>query len=76
MALARTAPAFRIDPLTATVVDLAELLNSKRTTSVDLVELYFDQIAQDNHGGGRLNAIISPKTDVVERARHLDFERL
>ena len=79
MSLARsTEPAVRIDPLTATVGDLAELLNSKRTTSADLVELYLEQIAQQNHSGMRLNAIIStaPKTDVVERAKHLDSERL
>ena len=79
MSLARsTEPPSRLDPLTATVRDLAEFLNSKRTTSVDLVELYLDQIAQHNHSGMRLNAIIStaPKTDVVERAKHLDSERL
>ena len=35
-----TEPAFRIDPLIATVGDRAELLNSKRITSVELVELY------------------------------------
>ena len=73
-----TEPAFRIDPLTATVADLAKLLNSKRATSVDLVELYLDQIARHNHVGMRLNAIIStaPKTDVIEQARKLDSERL
>ena len=79
MSLAKsTEHAYRIDPLTATVGDLAKLLNSKRTTSVDLVELYLDQIARHNHSGMRLNAIIStaPKTDVVERARQLDSERL
>ena len=79
MSLARSKePLIRPDPLTVTVGDLAELLNSKRTTSVDLVELYLDQIAQHNHNGMRLNAIISTasKTEVVERARELDSERL
>ena len=71
-------PVTRIDPLTATIGDLVELLSRKRITSVDLVELYLDQIARHNHNGMRLNAIIStaPKTDVIERARHLDSERL
>ena len=79
MSLARSKePSTQLDPLTVTVGDLAELLNSKRTTSVDLVELYLDQIARHNHDGMRLNAIIStaPKTEVIERARHLDSERL
>ena len=79
MSLARSKEtSTRLNPLTSTVGDLAELLNSKRTTSVDLVELYLDQIARHNHDGMRLNAIIStaPKTDVMERARHLDSERL
>ena len=79
MSLARSKePSTRLDPLTVTVGDLAELLNSKQTTSVDLVELYLDQITRHNHDGMRLNAVIStaPKTDVIERARHLDSERL
>lgn len=79
MSLARSKETLtRPDPLTVTVGDLAELLNTKRTTSVDLVELYLDQIAQHNQNGMRLNAIIStaPKTEVLERARELDSERL
>ncbi|KAG8526852.1 uncharacterized protein KY384_008281 [Bacidia gigantensis] len=55
----------RIDPLTATAKELSDPLHSKRIDSVKLVKVYLDQIAQQDHDGLCLNAIIStaPKTE-------------
>ena len=66
------------NPRTATVEELVELLDSNRTTSADLIEIYYDQITRHNHSGLCLNAIISlgPKEDVLHKAKDLDAERL
>ena len=68
----------RPNPRTATVEELVELLDSNRTTSTDLIEIYYDQVARHNHNGLCLNAIISlgPKEDVLQKAKDLDAERL
>ena len=67
----------RKDPLTATAKELGGLLDSKHVDGVELVRIYLDQIAQHNHTGLCLNAIISTadKTDVIKLARDLDAER-
>jgi len=46
-----------IDILAATARDLRELLDSGKCTSVDLVQLYLNQIAKHNHDGMKLHAI-------------------
>ncbi|KAJ3575180.1 hypothetical protein NPX13_g4124 [Xylaria arbuscula] len=63
--------------LTATASDIRRLLESKDTTSVDLVELYLEQTEKHNHNGMKLNAIIetAPVESVLEVAKALDMER-
>ena len=66
-----------IDVLTATAAELQSLLEDGKISSLDLVEIYLDQIEKHNHRGMKLHAIIeiAPKPDVIERARQLDQER-
>ncbi|KAI1364481.1 amidase signature domain-containing protein [Xylaria arbuscula] len=63
--------------LTATASDIRRLLESKDTTSVNLVELYLEQTEKHNHNGMKLNAIIetAPVESVLEVAKALDMER-
>ncbi|KAL2673845.1 hypothetical protein Neosp_012289 [[Neocosmospora] mangrovei] len=63
--------------LTATAGDLRRLLDTGDCTSVDLVNLYLEQIAAHNHDGMKLNAMISTASldRVFEEARALDQER-
>jgi amidase len=65
------------NPLTATVGDLQQLLQNGSTTSVEVVETYFDQISKYNHAGPKLNALISvaPRHVALQRALLLDAER-
>ena len=63
-----------VDLLTATAGDLEKQLNSGKTTSVDLVNAYLDQIeGHDDY----LHAVISkpPRAFLVEQAKKLDEER-
>ena len=66
-----------IDPSTATATQLQLLLKEKAVLSVELVDLYLDQIKKHNHKGAGLNAVIS--TSSRERAgglaHELDIER-
>ncbi|KAF2655860.1 amidase family protein [Lophiostoma macrostomum CBS 122681] len=63
-----------IDPLTATAVDLQNLLSEGKTTSSELVNLYLGRIAKDN---GYLRAVIatSPQDVLEAEAKRLDDER-
>lgn len=63
--------------LTATAGELRRLLDAGDCTSVDLVNLYLEQIEAHNHDGMKLNAMIStaPLERVLEEARALDQER-
>lgn len=67
-----------LDVLTLTAVQLQLLLSIRATTSVEIVQLYLDQIAKHNHAGLKLNAVISVADEeaVLEQARRLDAERL
>jgi amidase len=69
------APPF--NPLTTTIGDLQHLLENGSTTSVEVVETYFDQISKYNHAGPRLNALISvaPRHVALHQALLLDSER-
>ncbi|KXL51266.1 hypothetical protein M433DRAFT_150871 [Acidomyces richmondensis BFW] len=66
-----------IDVLTLTASEAQKLLTSGMITSVDLIEAYLTQIERHNHSGLHLNALISvaPRDALLDRARHLDFER-
>ena len=66
-----------LDLLTATVADLRQLLNRGLMRSVDLIELYFDQIDRHNCRGMELKAVIStaPREFVIREAKRLDQER-
>ncbi|KAH8704214.1 amidase signature domain-containing protein [Talaromyces proteolyticus] len=67
----------KIDPLVATASDLQGLLGDNRTTSVELVELYLDQIEKHNQNGAKIGAIISTlaKEEALKIAHQLDDER-
>ncbi len=62
--------------MTATATDLRQLLDAGRSTSVDLVQLYFDQISKHNHKCIKLHAITTtaPAEKLLEEARALDLE--
>jgi amidase len=66
-----------LDLLTATAADLRKLLEAGEITSVDLVNLYLNQITKHNHQGLALNAIIStaPLDSLLDEATALDAER-
>jgi len=63
--------------LTATAGDLRKLLDTGEYESVELVDMYLNQISKHNHDGMKLNAIIStrPLDDALAEARALDAER-
>lgn len=65
------------DPLTATAAELATLLNERKVTSVDIVQVYLRQIRAHNNEGTKLNSIISvvPEDQLLEAAKRLDSER-
>ncbi|PVH72325.1 amidase signature enzyme [Cadophora sp. DSE1049] len=67
----------KIDPLTATCVELQKLLGTGEVKSTDLVHLYLDQIEKFNHQGLNLNAMIStiPRFIAIAIAEDLDRER-
>lgn len=66
-----------VDLLTLTAVGLQRLLANGTVTSVDAVNAYLDHIAQHNHSGMQLNALISiaDRASLVARAELLDNER-
>lgn len=65
------------DVLTTTITNLQDLLQSRQTTSVDIVEAHLAQIEKHNKAGLGLRAIIStaPRHIVLARAAELDRER-
>ena len=62
------------DVLTTTAAELQRSLNSGLLTSVQLVEVYLDQIEKHN---GYLKAVIAtaPRASLMEKAKSLDKER-
>lgn len=66
-----------LDLLTVTSTELQELLSNRSITSLDLVDVYLDQIERENHNGLKLNAMISitPYDVLRQTARDLDRER-
>ncbi|KAH8601749.1 amidase signature domain-containing protein [Bisporella sp. PMI_857] len=66
-----------IDVLTASGEDLQALLKEGKTTSMELIDLYLDQIKKHNHHGLELNAMISvaPRSYLISIAKQLDEER-
>ncbi|KAL1868268.1 hypothetical protein Daus18300_005992 [Diaporthe australafricana] len=66
-----------LDLLTVTSTELQELLSYGSITSVDLVDLYLDQIERENHNGLKMNAMISvtPRSIIQRTAQNLDRER-
>lgn len=71
-----TLPEF--DPLVVSAFELSELLNAQAISSVEIVELYLQQIEQHNRRGRQLRALISvaPKHELLKLAKKLDDERL
>lgn len=69
--------AAHIDVLTVTASDIIAMLKNGTTTTLELVQLYFDQIDRHNHEGMKLHAMISlaPREDLLLRAAKLDYER-
>jgi amidase len=65
------------DPLTISAFELSELLNAQAITSIEIVELYLNQIEQHNRRGRQLRALISvaPKHELLKIAKKLDDER-
>ncbi|KAK4221990.1 amidase signature domain-containing protein [Podospora fimiseda] len=63
--------------LTATATELATLLKSGELTSVQLVKVCLDQIANCDRSGPTLRAIVStpPEKDILAVADRLDRER-
>lgn len=72
-----TSAAASLDLLTVTSTELQELLSNGSITSLDLVDVYLDQIERENHDGLKLNAMISitPYDVLRQTARDLDRER-
>ncbi len=70
-------PSAKLDPVTATAVQLQQLLESGNLTSVEIVETYLEQIEKHNTNGLKLRALISvaPKKSVFAIAKRLDDER-
>ncbi|KAH8679299.1 amidase signature domain-containing protein [Ilyonectria robusta] len=69
-------PSCQPNLLTATATELRRLLDAGDCTSVDLVNLYFQQIAAHDRDGMKLHAMIAtaPKHMVLAEARALDQE--
>lgn len=65
------------DPLTVSAFELSELLAAQAITSIEIVELYLQQIEQHNRRGRQLRALISvaPKHELLKIAKKLDDER-
>lgn len=66
-----------LDVLTVTSTELQQLLSDGAIQSVDLVDIYLNQIERENHQGLKLNAMISttPKHILHDIAKSLDAER-
>ena len=67
----------KMDPLTITASELQDLLQAGKTTSVEIVKMYLDQIQKHNLDGMKIRAIIStpPKDTILAYAQELDEER-
>jgi len=67
-------PSHPFDPRVVTASELQSLLQDRKTTSVQLVEFYLEQIETYD---GYLHAVIStaPKASLLEEAERLDQER-
>lgn len=65
------------NPLTATAAGLAVLLNNRKVTSVEIVQVYLRQIRLHNYNGAKLKCIISvvPEDELLEAASRLDREK-
>lgn len=66
------------DPLVMSAFELSELLNAQAISSIEIVELYLEQIERHNRRGRQLRALISvaPKHELLKIAKKLDDERL
>ncbi|KPM44909.1 hypothetical protein AK830_g1647 [Neonectria ditissima] len=62
-----------LDVLRASAADLCRLLEAGETTSVELVDIYIQQITKHNHQGLKLNAVIStlPALCAVAQAKDI-----
>ena len=63
----------KFDPLTATASNLQHLLSSGKLTSVELCQVYLDQILQHDH---YLKAVLAVGPTALSQAAVLDEERL
>ncbi|RDW61493.1 hypothetical protein BP5796_11385 [Coleophoma crateriformis] len=63
--------------LSATAVELQDMMTLGTLTSVEVLERYMDQIEKHNHAGLKLNALLSvaPRENVLAQAKALDDER-
>ena len=59
----------------ATIARLQEMMTSGKSTSEELVKLYFERIDKVDQGGPGLNAVIQKNPDARAIARELDNER-
>ncbi|KAI9164188.1 hypothetical protein HJFPF1_05828 [Paramyrothecium foliicola] len=77
LAFATMAPQHGLNLLTATVAELRALLKPGEYTSVQLVNLCLDIIAEHNHQGLKLHAVVStaPRASVLAEAEALHDER-
>lgn len=66
-----------LDPLTLSAADAQSLLKNGKVTSIELVEMYLDQIERHNLKGLRLRAVLSvlERSKAIETAQQLDLER-
>jgi amidase len=68
-------PAADFDVVEASITDLQARLQSGKSTSRDLCQLYLDRIAKIDKQGPKLNAIIELNPDALSIADALDKER-
>jgi amidase len=66
-----------LDPLTLTATQCQKMLAAGTTSTLELVEVFLNQIRQHNHDGIKLNAVIStaPIEVLTQQAKRLDEER-
>ncbi len=57
------------------ILELQELLKNGKLTSVELCQMYIDEIARIDQDGPKLNSIAEINPDVIEIAKSLDKER-
>lgn len=59
----------------ASVVDLAQALAARRTSSEALIRLYLERIRRFDQSGPRINAVVTLNPAAIEEAKRLDLER-